>query len=173
MSETFKVVGSRQPLVDSWEKVAGTAVYGDDVRFPNTLVCRLLRSTLAHAKIVRIDTSRAEAMPGVRGVVTGQDGAARFGVLPISQLVVSAPERLVSEVMTTDFVSFQPEDKADEASQAVERYEAIGRSGQTGLAGGDHLHFTMLLNGYAITPIDWWSEQWVEDRIIRKLREAE
>lgn len=47
------------------------------------------------------------------------------GVLPISQLVVSAPERLVSEVMTTDFVSFQPEDKADEASQAVERYDLV------------------------------------------------
>ena len=55
----------------------------------------------------------------------------------------------------------------------VETGQQLGRSGATGLAGGDHLHFTMLLNGKAITPIDWWSEQWVEDRIIRKLREAE
>jgi murein DD-endopeptidase MepM/ murein hydrolase activator NlpD len=55
----------------------------------------------------------------------------------------------------------------------VETDQQIGRSGATGLAGGDHLHFTMLLNGNAITPIDWWSEQWVEDRIIRKLRDAE
>ena len=51
--------------------------------------------------------------------------------------------------------------------------QQLGRSGCTGLAGGDHLHFTMLLNGNAVTPVDWWSAQWVEDRIMRKLREAE
>lgn len=50
--------------------------------------------------------------------------------------------------------------------------QRLGRSGATGLAGGDHLHFTMLLGGRAVTPIDWWSTQWVEDRILRKLREA-
>jgi len=48
----------------------------------------------------------------------------------------------------------------------------LGRSGSTGLAGGDHLHFTMLLAGNAVTPIDWWSSQWVQDRIERKLRDA-
>lgn len=56
--------------------------------------------------------------------------------------------------------------------QTVELGEELGRSGATGLAAGDHLHFTMLLNGNAVTPIDWWSRQWVEDRIMRKLREA-
>jgi murein DD-endopeptidase MepM/ murein hydrolase activator NlpD len=54
--------------------------------------------------------------------------------------------------------------------QAVEMHEELGRSGQTGLAGGDHLHFTMLLHGEAVTPVDWWSTQWIEDRIMRKLR---
>lgn len=54
----------------------------------------------------------------------------------------------------------------------VELGQALGRSGATGLAGGDHLHFTMLLGGQAVTPVDWWSSQWVEDRITRKLREA-
>lgn len=85
MPPQFKVVGSRQPLVDSWKKVAGQAVYGDDLRFPNTLACRLLRSTLPHARIVRIDTSAAEALPGVRAIVTGSESQVRFGVLPISQ----------------------------------------------------------------------------------------
>ncbi|HEY8521178.1 MAG TPA: M23 family metallopeptidase [Gammaproteobacteria bacterium] len=55
----------------------------------------------------------------------------------------------------------------------VEMDQRLGRSGTTGLAGGDHLHFTMLLNGNAVTPVDWWSAQWVQDRITRKLREAE
>ena len=85
MTQDFKVVGSRVPLVDAWKKVSGAAAYGDDVRFPGTLLCRLLRSTLPHAKILRIDASRAEAMPGVRAVVTGRDAQAKFGVLPISQ----------------------------------------------------------------------------------------
>jgi len=57
--------------------------------------------------------------------------------------------------------------------QIVDTDQQLGRSGATGLAGGDHLHFTMLLHGRAITPVDWWSSQWVEDRIVRKLREAE
>lgn len=58
------------------------------------------------------------------------------------------------------------------AGDRVETDAQLGRSGSTGLAGGDHLHFTMLLGGNAITPVDWWSEQWVEDRLLRKLREA-
>ena len=54
----------------------------------------------------------------------------------------------------------------------VTQGQELGKSGTTGLAGGDHLHFTMLLGGHAITPVDWWSEQWVQDRVLRKLREA-
>ena len=54
----------------------------------------------------------------------------------------------------------------------VTQGQELGRSGTTGLAGGDHLHFTMLLGGHPVTPIDWWSQQWVQDRVLRKLREA-
>ena len=56
--------------------------------------------------------------------------------------------------------------------QLVETEAELGRSGATGLAGGDHLHFTMLLGGNAITPIDWWSSQWVQDRVLRKFADA-
>lgn len=56
--------------------------------------------------------------------------------------------------------------------QTVEITGELGRSGATGLAGGDHLHFTMLLHGEFVTPVDWWSAQWVEDRVLRKLRAA-
>jgi hypothetical protein len=54
----------------------------------------------------------------------------------------------------------------------VEKDQPIGRSGTTGLAGGDHLHFTMLLNGQMINPVEWWDAHWIEDRILRKLRSA-
>jgi murein DD-endopeptidase MepM/ murein hydrolase activator NlpD len=56
--------------------------------------------------------------------------------------------------------------------QTVEMNAQLGRSGQTGLAGGDHLHFTMVLHGEFVTPVDWWSTQWIEDRVMRKLRAA-
>jgi murein DD-endopeptidase MepM/ murein hydrolase activator NlpD len=56
------------------------------------------------------------------------------------------------------------------AGQDVEKEQALGRSGMTGLAGGDHLHFTMLLNGHMINPVEWWDAHWIEDRILRKLR---
>jgi murein DD-endopeptidase MepM/ murein hydrolase activator NlpD len=54
----------------------------------------------------------------------------------------------------------------------VNEGDRLGRTGSTGLAGGDHLHFTMLLAGNAVTPVDWWSDKWVQDRITRKLHEA-
>ena len=55
---------------------------------------------------------------------------------------------------------------------AVTKRQTIGRSGMTGLAGGDHLHFTMLVNGQAVNPVEWWDSHWIEDRVERKLREA-
>jgi murein DD-endopeptidase MepM/ murein hydrolase activator NlpD len=52
----------------------------------------------------------------------------------------------------------------------VEKDQPIGRSGITGMAGGDHLHFTMLVNGHMVNPVEWWDSHWIEDRILRKLR---
>ena len=54
----------------------------------------------------------------------------------------------------------------------VEKGQEIGRSGMTGLAGGDHLHYTMLVNGQMVNPVEWWDSHWIEDRILRKLRAA-
>jgi hypothetical protein len=54
----------------------------------------------------------------------------------------------------------------------VEKGQQIGRSGMTGLAGGDHLHFTMLVGGQQVTPVDWWSAQWMQDRVRRKIMAA-
>jgi murein DD-endopeptidase MepM/ murein hydrolase activator NlpD len=59
-----------------------------------------------------------------------------------------------------------------QAGQIVEKEQQIGRSGMTGLAGGDHLHFTMLVNGRMVNPVEWWDAHWIEDRILRKLKAA-
>ena len=56
-----------------------------------------------------------------------------------------------------------------QVGDAVEQNQAIGQSGSTGLAGGDHLHFTMLLSGRPVTPMEWWDPHWIEDRIARKI----
>ena len=58
------------------------------------------------------------------------------------------------------------------AGDMVEKEQPVGRSGRTGMALGDHLHFTMLVNGQMVNPIEWWDSHWIEDRILRKLREA-
>ena len=59
-----------------------------------------------------------------------------------------------------------------QVGQTVEKEQQIGVSGETGLAGGDHLHFTMLVNGQMVNPVEWWDQHWIQDRIIRKLHEA-
>jgi len=61
---------------------------------------------------------------------------------------------------------------AVEEGQVVQRGDAVGRSGETGLAGGDHLHFEVQLGGLAVNPIEWWDDHWVRDRLRRKLGAA-
>ena len=58
---------------------------------------------------------------------------------------------------------------AVEAGQNVSRRETLGQTGQTGLAGGDHLHFSMVLQGMQINPIEWWDEEWVRKHVLVKL----
>ncbi len=54
----------------------------------------------------------------------------------------------------------------------VTKGQILGRSGMTGLAGGDHLHFTMLVGGHPVNPVEWWDGHWIQDRVERKLSEA-
>ena len=69
----FKVLGKNHVRVDAMEKVTGHSTYAGDVYLPEMLMCKVLTSTRSHARIVSIDTSEAEALPGVRGVITGRD----------------------------------------------------------------------------------------------------
>ena len=79
----FSVIGKRLPRVDAREKVAGEAKYAADYSLPGMLWCKLLRSPYPHARILDIDTSRAERLPGVKAVVTGKDfGGWTWGWMP-------------------------------------------------------------------------------------------
>ncbi|MFK7746660.1 MAG: xanthine dehydrogenase family protein molybdopterin-binding subunit [Roseobacter sp.] len=72
-TQKFKSVGTRPLRPDGVDKVTGRARYGADFNMPGQLVARVLRSPHAHARIVSIDTSRAEAVKGVKAVVTAKD----------------------------------------------------------------------------------------------------
>ena len=69
----YQVIGTRPVRPDGADKVTGRAAYGADVRFPRMAYGRVKRSPHAHARILRIDASKAEALPGVLAVVTAGD----------------------------------------------------------------------------------------------------
>src|SRR5438309_1753963 len=69
----YKVIGTRPIRHDGVDKVTGRAKYGADIHVSGLIYGVVLRSPHAHAKIKRIDTSRAEALPGVRAVATAAD----------------------------------------------------------------------------------------------------
>jgi murein DD-endopeptidase MepM/ murein hydrolase activator NlpD len=56
--------------------------------------------------------------------------------------------------------------------QAVEHGTILGRTGATGLAGGDHLHFTTLVRGLPVNPVEWWDGAWIRDRVASKVGPA-
>jgi 4-hydroxybenzoyl-CoA reductase subunit alpha len=84
MSE-LSILGRRLPKVNAWAHLTGSARYADDILLPRTLFGRLLRSTRPHARIKRIDISRALAHPGVVAVVTGADMPEKMGIMPSTQ----------------------------------------------------------------------------------------
>ena len=71
--------------VDGLEKSTGRAVYTDDVTLPGMLHGKILRSPHPHARILSIDTSRAEALDGVHAVITGRDMPIQYGIIPWTQ----------------------------------------------------------------------------------------
>jgi len=81
----MKVIGIPRRRVDGRAKVTGQTRFADDVVLPRMLHCKLLRSTVPHARIARIDASRARAHPGVHLVLTGADFPIPYGILPVSQ----------------------------------------------------------------------------------------
>jgi len=73
MKKELNVVGTRVPMLDAALKAKGAALFTDDLVLPGMLFGKILRSHLPHARILHIDTSKAEKLPGVKGVVTGRD----------------------------------------------------------------------------------------------------
>src|SRR5450759_3826566 len=79
----YAVIGKSKPKIDAREKVTGQARYTADLKFPNMLFGKILTSPHAHARILSIDTSEAEKIPGVKAVITHKDvPTLKYGISP-------------------------------------------------------------------------------------------
>ena len=125
MSE-FSYVGANIARVDALEKVTGQAVYTGDIELPGMLHVKLLRSSYPHAKIHRIDSSKALKVPGVKAVLTGQDAPSRrWGTfLADRPLLAQEVVRFIGEPVAA--VSATTIEAAEEAVDAINvEYEEL------------------------------------------------
>jgi len=83
MSKQFDVIGKRFPRKDAPAKATGQAQFVDDMVFPDMLWGAILQSPHAHARVLNVDTSKAQALPGVKAVITAKDvPGTKYGVSP-------------------------------------------------------------------------------------------
>src|SRR5256712_9969118 len=122
MKDRFTVVGQPLPKIYAWGKVTGDTRYADDLVLPRMAFGKLLRSPHAHARITRIDTARAKAVPGVYAVITGADlPRVKFGILPVSQdeeALCTDKVRMVGDAVAA--VAAVDEETADRACRLIE-----------------------------------------------------
>ncbi len=124
---TYKVLEQNNPRVDAWEKVTGRATYAGDVYLPGMLLCKILASTRSHARIVSIDTSKAEALPGVRVVITGSDfPEIRFGSGALKDRYIMARDEVFYIGEPVAAVAAEDEITAQEAISLIQvEYEDL------------------------------------------------
>src|SRR3989442_4795099 len=79
----YSIIGRPLPMTDSPAKVSGLGRYADDISVPGMLVGKILHSPVPHARIKKIDSSKAEGLPEVKAVATGRDAQRPYGILPI------------------------------------------------------------------------------------------
>ena len=135
------VIGTARRKVDATSKVTGETKFADDLSLPRMLWCKLLRSREPHARIVRVDTTRAARHPGVVAVLTGRDLPIPFGILPISQDEHAlCPDRVRFVGDPVAAVAALDEDTAADACDLIEvEYERLPpiESVEDALASGD------------------------------------
>src|SRR5262245_13904669 len=124
MSE-LTVVGKPIQRVDAEDKITGQAVYGYDLVLPNMLHGKTLFSTKAHAKIKKIDTAKAKALPGVVAVVTGEDAPWTHGEsVKDKPFLAQGKVRFIGEPVAA--VAAEDEDIAQAAVKLIEvEYEDL------------------------------------------------
>jgi 4-hydroxybenzoyl-CoA reductase subunit alpha len=126
--DDYTVIGKRVPRIDAREKVMGTAKFAADYALPDQLWCKVARSPYPHARILNIDTSAAERLPGVKAVITGKDfGGWTWGFMATtrdeSPLAVDKVRYLYEGVAAVAAVD---EETAEEACELIKvEYEEL------------------------------------------------
>ena len=126
MVSTLSVVGQSVPRGEGPDKVSGGATYAADLTLPGLLTGKVLRSPFPHARIVRIDTSRAANLPGVHAVLTAQDLPDRLVGRLLKDIHILAKDqvRFVGEKVVA--VAAEDADIAEEALLLVDvEYEEL------------------------------------------------
>jgi 4-hydroxybenzoyl-CoA reductase alpha subunit len=123
----LRVVGKPLPKVDAAAKVTGQTLFADDIALPRMAYAKLLRSPHPHARIRRLDASRAAALPGVLATLVGAELPIPFGILPVSQdehALALDKVRFVGDAVAA--VAALDEETAEAACQLVEvDYEVL------------------------------------------------
>jgi len=128
IANEYHIIGKPAPKKDAWLKVTGQAEYADDLLLPGMLYGKILRSPHAHARILHIDTSRAEGLPGVRAVITGRDfPGIKYGNVPTTRdylpLAIDKVRYIGDDVAAVAAVD---EDTAEEALDLIQvEYEVL------------------------------------------------
>ena len=116
------LIGKSIPRVDSLRKATGAAKYTADLHFPRMLYAKVLRSPYAHARILKIDTSKAEELPGVGAVITGADtNGVKWGVFPYTQdhdMIPRDKVRFIGEEVAA--VAAETEEIAERALELID-----------------------------------------------------
>jgi len=127
----YNVINTQVHNIDGIVKVTGRATFTFDVKLPHMLYGKILRSPYAHARILNIDTSKAEKLPGVKAVVTGKDTLGvkqgiwrRFKELCDEEILAREIVRYIGEPVAA--VAANDEDAAEEALDFIEvEYEPL------------------------------------------------
>ena len=122
----FSIVGKRTPRIDAYERVTGRAQYTGDLELPGMLYARVLRSSVPHAKIVAIDTSKAEKLPGVKAIIHHGNAQVPWssGGLTHRRYIFNNPVRYVGDPVAS--VAATDRYIAEDALKLIEvKYEKI------------------------------------------------
>jgi CO/xanthine dehydrogenase Mo-binding subunit len=126
MATKFSAIGKPTPRVDAFDKVTGIAKYTGDVQIPGMLYAKVLRSPFPHARIIKIDTTKAEALPGVETVLTHLNAKVRWrtGDHSNERYIFNNPVRFVGESVAA--VAATNKHIAEDALELIEvQYEPL------------------------------------------------
>jgi xanthine dehydrogenase molybdenum-binding subunit len=125
-TKEFSVVGKKTPRIDAYERVTGQAQYTGDVQLPGMLYARVLRSPHPHAKILGIDTSKAEKLAGVKAIIHSLNTQVPWGSGGLTQkrMIFNNPVRYVGDAVAA--VAATTRHIAEDALELIEvKYEKL------------------------------------------------